>query len=440
MKRYRFLLVNPWIYDFKAYDFWMKPLGLLYVASILRNAGYEIDFIDCLDRYHPVLLKNISKLPKIDEFGRGKFYNQEIPKPELYKNIERRYKRYGLPKELFEEILSQINKPDWIFVTSVMTYWYPGVFDTVRILKQHFPDTPIVLGGIYATLCYEHAQKFSNADYVLPGPVEKGLIQILPALKQFNFSEYPIPAFDLYTKLDYACILTSQGCLFRCVYCVVPELYPKYIYRSVDSVLNEIEYYISLGVKNIAFYDDALLANPNFQSILDNIIEKKIDVNFHTPNGLHPRLLTQEITYRMFRAGFKTIYLSLETADPDIHQQIDNKVTTEEFVRAVEYLKSSGFSESQIHCYLLIGLPELTSERIIKSIDFVHSLGISAHLAEFSPIPNSPIFTQFGFDTQTDPLYHNNIIFPLLNEKQQAKMQEVKKYLSKLRHIKEKNK
>ncbi|MCX7785888.1 MAG: radical SAM protein [candidate division WOR-3 bacterium] len=433
MTKARFLLVNPWIYDFKAYDFWMKPLGLLYVASILRNAGYEIDYIDCLDRYQPELLKNISKLPKVDEFGRGKFYSQEIEKPEPYKNIERRYKRYGLPIELLDDVLSKMRKPDGIFVTSVMTYWYPGVFDAIKTLKRHFPNTPIVLGGIYATLCYEHAQKFSHADYVLPGPIDKTLNQIMPGIKPFNFTEYPLPAFDLYPRLDYTCILTSQGCPFRCVYCVVPELYPKYIYRSIASVINEIEYYISLGVKNIAFYDDALLANPNFKKILDEIITRKMNVNFHTPNGLHPRLLTQEIADKMFQAGFKTIYLSLETTDMKIHQEIDDKVTAEEFVRAVEYLKNSGFSESQLHCYLLIGLPELTSEQIIKSIDFVYSFGVSAHLAEFSPIPNSPIYKQLGFDKNTDPLYHNNIIFPVLNKKQQQEMQEIKKYLSLIR-------
>jgi len=31
------LLVNPWITDFTAYDFWLKPLGLLSIASILRE-------------------------------------------------------------------------------------------------------------------------------------------------------------------------------------------------------------------------------------------------------------------------------------------------------------------------------------------------------------------------------------------------------------------
>jgi hypothetical protein len=42
----RALLVNPWVYDFKAFDFWNKPVGLLIIASILKKLGFEIDFID----------------------------------------------------------------------------------------------------------------------------------------------------------------------------------------------------------------------------------------------------------------------------------------------------------------------------------------------------------------------------------------------------------
>jgi hypothetical protein len=29
------LLINPWITDFAAYNFWIKPLGLLHIASLL---------------------------------------------------------------------------------------------------------------------------------------------------------------------------------------------------------------------------------------------------------------------------------------------------------------------------------------------------------------------------------------------------------------------
>jgi radical SAM superfamily enzyme YgiQ (UPF0313 family) len=339
----RILLVNPWIYDFKAFDFWVKPLGLLYVASYLRKAGYTIDFIDCLDRYHPLLIKKISNLPKIDQFGRGKFYAQEIEKPEVYRKITRKYKRYGMPPDIFTEILDNTSAPDWICITSIMTYWYPGVFAIIKILKERFPKTPIILGGIYAMLCHNHAQKFSGADYVLSGPAEKNLNRFFTKLKPISFQDLPYPAFDLYSRLDYACIITTQGCPFCCQYCAVPNLNPDFLYRDANSVISEVEYYKSLRINNVAFYDDALLANPNFHIILEQIIKRNIKIQFHTPNGLQPRFFTQEIADKMFRVGFKTLYLSLETSDESNRNSIDNKVNNKEFITAVQFLKNSGF-------------------------------------------------------------------------------------------------
>jgi hypothetical protein len=43
----KILLINPWIHDFAAYDFWLKPLGLLYLGGLLRQNGHQIHFIDC---------------------------------------------------------------------------------------------------------------------------------------------------------------------------------------------------------------------------------------------------------------------------------------------------------------------------------------------------------------------------------------------------------
>lgn len=64
----RFLLINPWIYDFAAYDFWAKPIGLLKIASLLMDNGIDVDFIDCLEtagfnNFPPILKLRRKKLP-----------------------------------------------------------------------------------------------------------------------------------------------------------------------------------------------------------------------------------------------------------------------------------------------------------------------------------------------------------------------------------------
>jgi len=57
------LLVNPPIHDFAAYDFFNKPLGLLYLASYLRQEVYQVRLIDALDRRHPALAGRFAPHP-----------------------------------------------------------------------------------------------------------------------------------------------------------------------------------------------------------------------------------------------------------------------------------------------------------------------------------------------------------------------------------------
>ena len=152
------LCVNPWIHDFAAFDFWAKPLGLLSIAAILRKKGLEISYIDCLDRFHPQESKKI----KASWDGRGAFRKTEIDLPEYLKSDEiktigKKYSRYGIKPEWFIQDLQKTDKPDIIFVTSLMTYWATGVKESIEIIKDIFPNVPLVLGGIYATLNFDHA-------------------------------------------------------------------------------------------------------------------------------------------------------------------------------------------------------------------------------------------------------------------------------------------
>src|SRR5512139_1396557 len=89
------LLINPWVTDFAAYNLWVRPLGLLRIGSFLRNRGFRISLIDCLDFYS-----------KKREYGVGKFFRTKIPKPDPLKTIPRNYCRYGITEEMLVKRLS----------------------------------------------------------------------------------------------------------------------------------------------------------------------------------------------------------------------------------------------------------------------------------------------------------------------------------------------
>src|SRR6185503_16644697 len=111
------LLVNPPIYDFTAFDFWLRPYGLLRVAGQLR--GCELTTFDYL----------VAR--QRDAFGRGKFDRQPVAKPDPLADIPRRYYRFGRPRQDFLGLLSRKHF-DVVLVQTVMTNWYPGVREVIN--------------------------------------------------------------------------------------------------------------------------------------------------------------------------------------------------------------------------------------------------------------------------------------------------------------------
>lgn len=418
------LLVNPWIHDFAAYDFWAKPLGLLTLAAILRHHGFTVSYLDCLDRFHP-------KAPQTNpsaKHGRGPYLKERIPKPKGLEDVPRNFSRYGIKPDWFREDLISRAKPHLIFITSLMTYWYPGVQEAIGIIKEIFPDTPVVLGGIYATLCYEHASLHSGADRVLKGPAEKDILKIAADYTGFStklrfdpddLDTYPYPAFNLQRKIAYIPLLTSMGCPFACAYCASHFLNPKRITRDPESVVEEIRYWHEkYGVLDFVFYDDALLVDPEKHAVplLEGIVKTGLKVSFHTPNAVHIREISKQIASLMFRAGFKTLRLGLEIATSGREEVPDQKVTVAEFKRAVNSLIDAGFNKRQVGAYLLVGLPGQTLSSIAESIALVKQTGITAVPAYYSPIPQTALWQKAvaasRYDLESDPIFTNNSIFP----------------------------
>lgn len=423
------LLVNPWIHDFAAYDFWAKPIGLLGLAAILREHDYRVSFIDCLERFHP-------RAPETDRdpparCGRGPYLKTRIPTPASIRDVPRTYSRYGIRPEWFEESLSALPKPDLILMTSMMTYWYPGVRESIDHIRAVFPETPIVLGGVYASLCTDHAVSASGADRVIPGLAEETILDIAAEFTGFSASlrfdpdlpdAYPYPAFDLQSRILYVPILTSRGCPFSCAYCASRFLNPKRTRRTPESVLEEIRFWHRrYQVVDFVLYDDAFLSEAEVHAlpILEGICGSGMRLRFHTPNALHIRGITPEIARLMFEAGFATVRLGLETAAAG-EDGLDRKASPGEFRSAASFLRSAGFRVDQVGAYLLAGLPGQPLRTILESIEAVHQSGVTPVPAYYSPIPRTALWKEAlkssRYDLACDPIYTNNAILPCQKE------------------------
>lgn len=422
----RVLLIAPYIQDFAAYDLWLKPLGLLYLAAAAERTGYEVRVANPLDRLHPSACSiHARRRVRDDGSGKGKFSYEVIPKPQCLARVSRIYKRYGIPVEAFKRQLAEGPPPDIIGVSSMMTYWYGGVAETVKIAREIYPGVPVVLGGVYATLCPSHAREHIAPDFLVEGPGEKKFLEILRAEIRGGGGEgilrgYLRPAYHLLQNLDSVSMVTSFGCPFSCGYCASRLLRPEFVQRPIEDVVDEIIHYAqTLRIRDIAFYDDALVVNADrhMKPILRAVIERGLNVRFHTPNGLHASMIDEELAGLMKSAGFATIRLSVESIDETRLKDSSEKVSPAGFSEAMSNLLAAGYAAGSIEAYVLMGVPGQQPEEVEETMRFVNETGVVVRLADFSPIPGTKYFDSaiemYGLDIH-EPLLQNSSVLPFM--------------------------
>ncbi len=399
----KILLVNCPVYDFSAYDFWLRPLGLLTLAGQLRGKA-DMYLFDYLDR---------SSYMDIDAnggYGKGTFKRARIPKPKALKDIPRYYYRFGLERERFSEYLKHNGPFDFAFVGTVMTYWYPGVQEVIEDIRRYCGGSKILLGGVYCLLCPEHARSL-GADITV---TESGFGKVFEAVG-IDGDDGEVPLWEAYQNCFTGAVRLTRGCPFNCTYCATGLLYPDFRVKDLGFITQELDYLKQAGVRDLAFYDDALLFDGEvFSRCLEYVLSRGLGFRFHTPNAMHCRFINRENAELMVRAGFKSFYLGFESSANQFHNRTGRKVVSEQLKGAVEHLKMAGAKGSQITAYEIIGHPYNDIQQIEESMYFVHSLGIRIMLADFSPIPGTRDGDACGgYVDLSEPLNHNKTAFPV---------------------------
>jgi radical SAM superfamily enzyme YgiQ (UPF0313 family) len=410
--RPKILLINPWIYDFSAVNLWSRPLGLLKVAEYLSRYDLDLAMIDCTDTYE-----------KKRKYGTGKYPRQIVQKPEVLRTVPRNFARYGISADEFKTALNRHMPFDLIIVTSIMTYWYPGVIEAIDIVRQLSHGMPVILGGIYGTLYPDHAMANSGADHVFRGHISEDIATIMSKSGiTLDRGSAPEPYYNLglYESYSFAPLITSSGCPYKCSYCASPLLFDGFKQREPMEVVREIKDLYRKGVRDFAFYDDALLVNADshLKIILKQVIQSGLNIRFHCPNGMHVRFVDDELAGLMKESGFTTLRLSLETIDQNRQAKTGGKITTDNFVSVVGRLMNNGFEKEHVGVYLMYGLPGQDYGEVREGVDFLKSLGIRINLTEFSPIPGTSSWDELMskgiIDDSIDPLVTNNSVFSLL--------------------------
>ena len=334
----------------------VKPegsLGLIYLASALRDKGFKVNLLDASvgnEKY------------SLDET----FYREEKQESGMV--------RVGMK---INEIVKEIRDFDVIGITSIFTAQTRMVEEVVSAIKENYPDKIILLGGVNAR---SQMQRFfrSGADLICLSEAEETIVEIGEVLrlgsKDFsnisglagkdgfvnpqinviqNLDDLPIPAWDLqplekYWEISrphgsgftdgnvaYASVLFSRGCPFKCDYCHISKELDesnsgnirKLRMKSIPRIIEEITILKSFGVKYVFVEDDSLLAKKKRAiEIFKKLIAMNIslaDVNGINLAHLCTRVdgkfeVDHELLEIMAEAGFKKLVFPVESGSQRI--------------------------------------------------------------------------------------------------------------------------
>ncbi|MGM0568701.1 MAG: B12-binding domain-containing radical SAM protein [Elusimicrobiota bacterium] len=394
----KFLLINPYACDFACYDYWLKPLGLLYISSILKNMGHEVFFIDCLAH-------NTGE----GKYGKGNFYSEKRKKPQALRKYKRKYRNFGLFGQRLYHKMKSLPQPDIILLSTSMTYWYPAASETALMARKVFPSAKIAAGGNYVTFCPRHARNNIDADYFFTGASLKEFFKFIES-RPITFQDWPSPDYSHYKNISYAVTRTSAGCMNNCPYCGIKQMWDRYMRRPPKKIKTELTRLRKQGIRDIVFYDDALLENSFLEKSLSGLPP---GIRFHTPNGLNLRCINPKKALLMKKNNFISPMLAVDS----IGEEKQSKASPKVIENAIANLYSAHYTKGEIGAYLILGLPGQKLSKITRDAIFLHKLGVKIMLAEYSPVPGSGYESKTSKEVLAEPLLQNNSLFPCLNEK-----------------------
>ena len=145
-----------------------QPLGLLYIASALKDRGHIVSLINC----------HTPKSSTIDFPEEFAYLKKYLYSDEDLKFPFNNYNHFGMS---FQEIDRQIkqSEAEIFFISSLFTTYYQEVCKIISIIKSRKKNCIIVVGGYHAALYPEFFLKTCEVDYVITGEGDISAVKLL---------------------------------------------------------------------------------------------------------------------------------------------------------------------------------------------------------------------------------------------------------------------
>jgi amino acid adenylation domain-containing protein len=165
----------------------------------------------------------------------------------------------------------------------------------------------------------------------------------------------------------------SRGCAFNCAYCF--KIWPgKYVVRSAENIFQEMKFYYQVGIRRFAFVDDLPnLDIKNISRLYQLIIQHRMKLHLHFPNGIRGDILTPGHIDLMVEAGTVNMDLALETTSPRLQKLIRKNLNLERLYRNIDYIIKN-HPQVILELQIIHGIPTETREEARASLDYLKSL------------------------------------------------------------------
>lgn len=359
------------------------PLPLIYVGTILKLSGHEVDIIDA--------------------------------------------QALGISLCQIED---KIKDYDVVFLISA-TMSYREDADILERLKRKNPRLVTIVFGAHPTFLPFEALKRDSVDIIVRKEAEfiiRDLVNNLSEGKEKwkevlgigyiedgkfilradypyieNLDDLPIPDrgflssdIDYYNpiikSIPWTTALSSRGCPSRCTFCTSSAYYgPKYRTRSPKNVVKEIIYLKELGFREI-FYRDELftLDKKRVMDICQIILDEKIKISWIC--SVKASTTSYEMLRMMKAAGCRLIRVGVESGVQEILDKVKKDVKIEHIIDTFHWARELKINT---HAHLMLGMPGETDKTVKQTFNFVGKIKPSTvTYGIMTPYPGTDIYRE----------------------------------------------
>lgn len=342
------------------------PLGLAYIAAVLKKHNIGVKIIDAL-----VL---------------------------------------GLTGEDICEAVAR-EKPLFVGIT-VLTQQYSASLDLAGAIKKTDPHIKIIFGGPHIHFEHRDVIKKPNVDFCVRGEGEYTMLELVETLlkkgdlrnvKGITFKnekdeiiinpdqdfikdldDLPFPARDLIPmdkykgtiSLDggrpFAAILATRGCPFACHFCSLHSMWKGQRRRSVKNVLDELEHLKkAYGIKYLNFPDDLLVLNREWaEELFEGMVKRSLNSIKWDCNG-RIGIMTERLLKKMKNANCQCINYGIEFGNQRLLDFTGKGIKIHQVYETINLTNKVGIP---IKGLFMMGYPTETKETLQDTINLAKSL------------------------------------------------------------------